>query len=62
MTQSIDRGGGAGCLDVKGTGRASAWASIAVLLLTVLVGLGSLGAQAGGSDRSVHTSGSFDIM
>ena len=52
-TRSIDRGRGAGYLEVKGAGRASAWASIAVLPLAVLVGLGSLGAQAGGSDRLV---------
>ena len=52
-TRRIDRGRGAGCLEVKGAGRASAWASIAVLPLAVLVGLGSLGAQAGSSDRSV---------
>ena len=36
-TRRIDRGRGAGCLEVKGAGRASAWASIAVLPLAMPV-------------------------
>ena len=61
-TRSTDRGGGAGCLEVKGAGRASAWASIAVLSLAVLVGPGALGLRLAALTGQCYAGGSFDIM